>query len=221
MSTYRPLPVRSQPVVPARQGLLGLALVLLVLSNLLTHHLSRWQAPAAPVAAPAGRLYLLDQAALHIADTAAFGRAVRHLAEELAVPPAWLMAVMYAESRFDPRVYNHRGSGAAGLIQFMPATARELGSTTAALAQMDPPAQLTYVGRYFRQVRDRYGPYRSLTDLYLAVLYPRARGQGPCYALYARPSRAYAQNQGLDENRDGVVTISDIEQRMTRLFPGI
>ncbi|RMG58391.1 MAG: lytic transglycosylase domain-containing protein, partial [Bacteroidetes bacterium] len=188
-------------------------------SHALTFWLSRPQAKQAEHPAATSPLYLMDRAAVHILDTAAFGRAVRQVARDLQVPPAWLMAVMYAESGFDPAVANRQGSGAVGLIQFMPATARELGTSSAALSRLTPHDQLGYVGRYLAQVQARYGPYQSLTDLYLAVLYPRARGQDPCYALYARPSRAYRQNQGLDENGDGIVTVSDIDQRLARRFP--
>jgi hypothetical protein len=174
-----------------------------------------------PLAAPssAASLYLLDQAGLHLRDTAAFGQRVRRMARDLSVPSAWLMAVMYAESGFDPSITNRQGSGAVGLIQFMPLTAGELQVSPASLRKMDALAQLDYVQAYFEQVQRRYGPYRSLTDLYLGVLYPKARGRAPCYTLYARPSQSYRQNAGLDENRDGKVTVFDVDRRMLRLFP--
>lgn len=41
-------------------------------------------------------------------------------------------------------------SGATGLIQFMPATAQGMGTTTAALAAMSAVQQLDYVQRYFK-----------------------------------------------------------------------
>ena len=51
------------------------------------------------------------------------------------------------------------------------------------------------------------------------LVHPKARKQDYCYTLYARPSQAYRQNAGLDENRDGKVTVSDVHRRMLRLFP--
>lgn len=181
---------------------------------------SRWWVAPPPAPAPAeANLYLLDFAQPYLEEPQQFAAAVRRLADRLQVAPEWLMAVMYAESGFDPGVENHRGSGAIGLIQFMPATARELSVRPEALQQMTAIEQLGYVADYFETVQQRYGPYRDLTDLYLAVLYPKARGQSPCYRLYARPSLAYRQNAGLDENQDGIVTVHDVDRRLLRLFP--
>ena len=59
----------------------------------------------------------------------------------------------------------------------------------------------------------------SLTDLYLAILYPAALGKDVCFNIFTKPSRAYRQNNGLDNNQDGVVTVNDIDQLMRRLFP--
>ena len=213
--------VVALPQFPARLiRRYGGILALIVLSNYLTH---RWSGTgstalfAAPKSADS-QLYLLDQAARHIDDTATFETEVRRVARELAIPAGWLMAVMYAESGFNPAVVNRKGSGAVGLIQFMPIAAKELGVSLDELRQSGPVGQLRYVQRYLQTVRERYGDYRSLTDLYLAILYPRARGQDPCFVLYARPGQAYRQNSGLDENKDGNITVSDIDARMRRMF---
>lgn len=168
-------------------------------------------------AAPA-ELYLSSYLPLEV-PKAVFGQAVQTMARKLGVPPAWVMAVMYAESRFDASVYNRKGSGAVGLIQFMPSTAMELGTSSQALSNMSPVAQLAFVQAYFEQVKQRYGPYQSLTDFYLAVLFPKARLQDPCYILYHRPGRAYQQNAGLDLNGDGAVSVSDIDHFLQRKFP--
>jgi soluble lytic murein transglycosylase-like protein len=213
-----------RPDPTARGGRLrraGWWIALIVLSNIASHLLwqpESWLAVADERATPVS-LYLLEEAALHIADTACFARGVRQVAGSLEIPPEWLMAVIYAESRFDAAVRNHRGSGATGLIQFMPATARELQTSTQHLRALPPCMQLEYVYRYLQQVKSRYGPFRSLTDLYLGILYPRARGQDLCYTLYSRPAKAYLQNRGLDENGDGRVTVSDIDRRLQRIFP--
>jgi hypothetical protein len=213
----RYLLIRLPVLSPGQARRLSGLLLLLSLSNGLTHWLSQRQMP---LTSPAeASLYLLDQAAQHLSDLPAFEQKVRTIAQALRVAPEWLMAVMYAESGFDPAVMNRQGSGAVGLIQFMPLTAGELHVSPAQLREMEPLAQLDYVEAYFQQVQQRYGPYRDLTDLYLAVLYPKARRQDPCYTLYARPALAYRQNAGLDENRDGKVTIDDIDRRLRRLFP--
>ncbi|MDX2246396.1 MAG: transglycosylase SLT domain-containing protein [Bacteroidia bacterium] len=205
------------PVLNLRSfRLKGLAL-LIIFSNMGTHYLLNPRFPGKKT--PAERLYLLGEAQKFISDIDAFETKVRLISKNLQVPPEWLMAVMFSESGFDSSVLNHKGSGAVGLIQFMPVTAGELKVSHQTLADMNPVAQLDYVEQYFVQVRERYGAYVSLTDLYLAVLYPQARGQEDyCFALYASPAKAYQQNKGLDENRDGVVTVSDIDRRMKRLF---
>jgi hypothetical protein len=122
---------------------------------------------------------------------------------------------------FSPAIRN-RTSGATGLIQFLPTTARGLGTTTQQLARMSAVRQLDYVERYFRPYRNRVG---SLDDLYMAILWPRAVGKANDYVLFSRGSRAYQQNQGLDRNRDGRVNkqevASIVQARLQRgLHPG-
>lgn len=165
------------------------------------------------------QLYLIDQASIYIQDIALFEQKVRTISHNLGIASEWLMAVMYAESRFKSEVKNQKGSGAIGLIQFMPQTAKELETTPEKLRLMDPINQLDYVYLYFKQVKSRYGSFQSLTDLYLAVLYPKALHQGYCFALYYRPSHHYTQNKGLDKDEDGVVTIGDIDRYLCEQYP--
>jgi len=195
-------------------------------SNLFTYFASRtsWSAPEAALAegykAPmSDDLYLMDKAAMHVSDLNTFEHKVREISSQLRVPPEWLMAVMYSESKFDASARNFKGSGATGLIQFMPAAASEMNVSLERLRRMDHVQQLEYVYLYLQTVRDRYGDFQSLTDLYLGILYPKALGQDFCYTLYTKPSQAFQQNAGLDENKDGRVTVSDIDRRMQRLYP--
>lgn len=199
--------------------------VLVIISNLVTQGVmnseTKWMKWLRhdPDESVAGTLYLLEEAARFVRDPEAFSTDVNFVSQRLDINPAWLMAVMYAESGFDAAVENKRGSGAVGLIQFMPSTARELGVSAEVIRSMDHSRQLDFVYRYLDQVRRRHGQFRSLTDLYLGILYPKAMGQDPCYVLYSQGSVSYAQNAGLDENKDGRVTVSDIERRMYRKFP--
>lgn len=208
---------------------ISLGLILVFASNLLSHVLYNPKVEALGVKNPTAevegmplddsRLYLMDKASLYVSDEDSFERKVKEISDMLGVRAEWLMAVMYSESKFDAQVLNHRGSGATGLIQFMPATASEMNVSLQRLGRMTHLQQLEYVYMYLQTARERYGNYDSLTDLYLAILYPRARKQEYCYTLYAKPTRAYTQNRGLDENKDGRVTISDIDRRMKRLYP--
>lgn len=122
----------------------------------------------------------------------------------LGCDPSHLMAAMAFETgeTFSPSIRNPR-SGAIGLIQFMPRTAKALGTTTTALVAMTADEQLEYVGAYFSP---HEGRLTSLSDLYMAILWPRAVARDDAFVLFSAPQTAYAQNAGLDANRDGQVT---------------
>lgn len=164
-------------------------------------------------------LYLIEKAAQPIKDIVGFESRVRDVARRLEVHPDWLMAVMYSESQFHADIENHKGSGAVGLIQFMPRTCSALGYTAEQIKRMSAVQQLAVVELYLLEVKERYGNFKDLTDLYLAVLYPKAIKGDACYSLYANPSKSYKQNRGLDENGDGFVCKLDIANRMARLYP--
>jgi hypothetical protein len=110
---------------------------------------------------------------------------------------------------FDPSVKNRAGSGATGLIQFMPETAQALGTTTEELARMTPEQQLEYVEKYLAPYKGKLG---NLQDAYMAVLSPRAIGQAADAPLFTQGSLAYWQNAGLDREGKGVVTVGDAAQ---------
>lgn len=119
--------------------------------------------------------------------------------------PDYLMACMAFETgrSFSPSQRNYAGGSAIGLIQFMPATARGLGTSREKLARMSAVQQLDYVERYFRPQASRI---RTLEDMYMAILWPRGVGRAMEYVLWKTGTRAYAANRGLDKNRDGRVT---------------
>ncbi|MEM7370698.1 MAG: transglycosylase SLT domain-containing protein [Bacteroidota bacterium] len=196
---------------------------ILIVTNFLVIAWLNW--PTTSSAPAIKRLYLLDEAGQYIANVEEFELKVKDVSRSLDIPPEWLMAVMYSESRFNPSVLNHRGSGATGLIQFMvPAVKdlnRRLGTSfyMSDIKRMSAIDQLDLVREYLQTMRERYGEYDSLTDLYLAILYPRAMENGQDYVLYAKPSKKYAQNIGLDEDHNGSVSVSDIDNRMKRVFP--
>lgn len=116
----------------------------------------------------------------------------------------WLMACMAFESgeSFKPDVKNAAGSGATGLIQFMPSTARGLGTSIMALELMTSEKQLDYVEKYFKPYARRIN---SLSDMYMAILLPKYVGAGEDAILFS-DGVAYRQNAGLDANRDGKIT---------------
>lgn len=132
---------------------------------------------------------------------------IRWTAEALGIEVDWLMAVIAFESAetFRADIRNAAGSGATGLIQFMPTTAKGMGTSVEALAAMPPEDQINYVYRYLLPYKGRM---RSLSDVYMAVLWPAAIGKPEDHVLWSRASHptTYRQNAGLDANGDGMIT---------------
>ncbi len=203
---------------PSRNVKMGAwVLALVFLTNAGTYWYGSWKSNITSMEKQS--LYLMEKASIYVADPVLFDTKVRDVSGQLDVPPEWLMAVMYSESRFNAAAENFRGSGAVGLIQFMPSTAKDMGTSTQKLAKMTHEEQLEWVYNYMNMYKEKYGAYQSLCDFYLAILYPKARQQESCYTLYASPTKAYKQNSGLDEDKDGRVTVGDIDKRMKRLYP--
>ncbi|MBC7282498.1 transglycosylase SLT domain-containing protein [Hoeflea sp.] len=149
--------------------------------------------------------------------TGDFKRRTIAIARRLNMDPNHLMAIMAFETgrTFDPAITNHAGSGATGLIQFMPATAKGLGTTTARLATMSAVDQLDYVESYLAPYKGRMG---DLASAYMAVLYPRAVDKEPGYVLFRKGSVAYKLNRGLDVNGDGYVTKTEAAAKVQAML---
>lgn len=89
---------------------------------------------------------------------APFRSAFATAAAKTGVPLSLLVATALVESRMDPSAKSH--AGARGLLQLMPATARELR-----LDGDDPATNVLAGARYLRQMLDRFGS----VDLALAA----------------------------------------------------
>lgn len=147
-----------------------------------------------------------------------FATAVVQMTGRLMIEdPSWLMTCMAFETgeQFSPSVRNGAGSGAVGLIQFMPSTAGVLGTSTEELAAMTAITQLSYVEAYFRP---RTGRLHDLGDVYGAILWPGMIGKTDAYPLFKEHDpvkpKLYLQNKGLDVNHDGVVTRGEVCSRI-------
>ena len=141
-----------------------------------------------------------------------FTEKVNNISDELGIEANWLMFVMWFESRLNPQAVNHI-SGATGLIQFMPSTARALGTTTDVLNRMNNVQQLDYVLAYLRPYK---GKMKRWVDVYLAVFYPKAMGN-PNYII--TPDIVARQNKIFDLNKDLDITVKEIEAALINQIP--
>jgi hypothetical protein len=144
-----------------------------------------------------------------------FRAKVRLISGRLGCAPEDLMTSMAWESgrSFSPSKKNMAGSGAIGLIQFMPTTARALGTSTAALTLMTAVQQLDYVEKYFQPYK---GKLATLADLYMAILWPAGVGKPMEYVLWDDKTRptTFRQNAGFDVNHDGAITKAECAAKL-------
>ena len=84
---------------------------------------------------------------------------IRQQAADKHLDPALIAAVIYAETKFDPRT---SAAGAEGLMQILPQTAeflaRKSGATTFTTADLGTPqVNIAYGSYYLRYLLDEYG----------------------------------------------------------------
>jgi len=150
----------------------------------------------------------------------AFIAKVKEVSSRLGINPNWLMAIMNWESArtFSASVQNPY-TNATGLIQFMPATAIDLGTTVDQLASMSEIEQLDWVYKYYVRYRSKL---KSYTDLYLTTFYPVAVGKPSNYVLGTsdyRIRKIAEQNPAFDVNKDSKITKGEIESVMLKKIP--
>lgn len=141
-----------------------------------------------------------------------FTEKVNNICTELRIEANWLMFVMWFESRLNHKAVNPI-SGATGLIQFMPSTARSLGTTTDVLKRMSNVQQLDYVLAYLRPYKGRM---KTWVDVYLAVFYPRAMGN-PNFVITS--DIVAKQNKIFDLNKDLDISVKEIETALRKQIP--
>jgi hypothetical protein len=123
-----------------------------------------------------------------------------------------LSALIAFESAHKPDTVN-KYSGATGLIQFMPSTAKTLGYSIAQVRKMSKLTQLQLVYKYLAPKM----PIGDKLDLYWCIFYPAARGQADGYVLGSTVSEARVrqiafQNPVFDIDKDGQIKKIEVEQ---------
>ena len=152
----------------------------------------------------------------------AFDKKLEQVAKNLQVSKKDLIAIMNHESGLNPAAVNP-SSGATGLIQFMPATARGLGTSTAALRKMSATQQLDYVEKYYKNIR---GKAKDVGDLYMYTFLPAAVGKPNNFVIGAKGSGSsvfgisqnslYNQNKVFDKDNKGYYTVGDVKARISK-----
>ena len=139
------------------------------------------------------------------------------VSKKLGCEPRHLLAVIKLESGFNPAAVNKQ-TNATGLIQFLPSTAKSLGTTVQLLSTMSAVDQMDYVFKYL----DPFKPFKNLIDLYLAILLPVARYSKDDVFIEkeGKLSFAYEPNKGLDYNKDGKIDKQDLEDFFAYVMKG-
>ena len=152
-------------------------------------------------------------------DPQAFVDKVVEISQCLYINPHWLMVVMELETAgtFDPAITNKLGY--TGLIQFGDAAAGDLSITTAQLRTMNALDQLDYVYRYLKPYTRRM---QKLSDVYLAVFFPRAIGKHDGWVLQTarlNPERIAKWNPGFDVDKNRQIQVWEIKQKVLARVP--
>lgn len=153
---------------------------------------------------------------------AAFQKKLEEVAKRLKVKPSDLLGIMKHESGLKTSAVNPY-TGAVGLIQFMPATAKRMGTSVEELKNMSAIEQLDYVEKFYKPVA---GKAKDIGDLYMFTFLPAAVGKPDDFVLGARGSSdklfginknaLYTQNKGFDKDNKGYYTVGDVKARIAK-----
>lgn len=143
-----------------------------------------------------------------------------NISNYLGIDPNWLMHVIFFETAgtMSPQARNSK-TQATGLLQFMPSTAIKLGTDINTLYDMNNIEQLDYVLKYLAPYKNRL---KSFVDLYFAVFFPAAIDKPLDFIIQTvnLPASLIAkQNSIFDVNRDGKITVSEVEYILIKSIP--
>jgi hypothetical protein len=158
----------------------------------------------------------IDLVNKHSGNASSFFVALDAMAKRLGIPVEWICDVIYIESGFQPAIKNPNSS-ASGLIQFMEATAKGLGTTTAKIRAMSNMQQIPLIERYFKGQIISAGKPKDWFDTYCLVFYPVWVKANDNATLAAS---AYSANKFIDLNKDVKITKAEFRKWATSKLPG-
>ena len=152
-----------------------------------------------------------------VANDSDFLAKTNQVSTNLGIPEEDLLRVIQFETAgsFAPDQLSGTSS-AVGLIQFMPDTAKDLGTTSKDLALLNRVQQMDFVEKYLSRFK---GKMKDFGDIYMAVHFPAAVGKDDDYVVYAKDHeykgrrKAYEATKGMDVNKDGKVTKAEAVAR--------
>lgn len=152
----------------------------------------------------------------------AFFQGVIDISSSLGCTPHDLLGVMMNESQVRANARNPR-SNASGIIQFIPSNLPKLGwpHGPESFRQLTADEQLPFVERFFRPYV-RFG-LSSAARVYQAVFLPATLSLGSSSNTVISQrggiySFAYDGNKGLDANRDGKITVGELQLAIERHY---
>jgi hypothetical protein len=116
-------------------------------------------------------------------DSVTFKARVEKFAAQYNTTADQFYRVMYAESRIRPWALNKNG-GASGLIQFMPSTAKGLGTTTEYIRSLNATQQMEFVEKYFTRAGLKKGA--TVYDMYALVFFPIIVGKSDDWVIQTK-----------------------------------
>ena len=171
-------------------------------------------------------LQLTGTAKERVGNDKAFLEGLVEMSKRLGVNPGDMLAKMASESSLMPNA-QHPDTLATGLIQMLPSTAREQGTTIEALKGMSRAEQLPFIEKYLNKKLSGVERPISPGHLYTATFLPAfvkekedfvlASRDGSLPKGYPQSKQWYAGNAGLDADSDGRIQIFELGARLAKI----
>lgn len=142
-----------------------------------------------------------------------FSEKLEKVSEDLGCNPNDLLGIFYSECGLKPNQASSAGS-AVGLIQFMPNTCNELGYTRQQVLNMSPVDQLDLVEKFYKKY-NYYDVPLTAENMYAITFLP---GRANKEVLTRSGENYYKWNSGLDLNKDGAITKTDLKNRIDKKY---